>query len=108
MKNLRVAVVGCGFWSRFQVPAWQELSDVDCVAVCDLDEDQAKQTASAFGIKNFYAEAAKMIQEQRPDVLDVITSALSLTVVKRLRGRMSRIRADQNVMAAIRSSDLMH
>jgi D-apiose dehydrogenase len=74
MKNLRVAVVGCGFWSRFQVPAWQELSNVDCVAVCDLDENQAKQTASAFGIKNFYAEAAKMIQEQRPDVLDVITS----------------------------------
>jgi hypothetical protein len=28
MKNLRVAVVGCGFWSRFQVPAWLELSDV--------------------------------------------------------------------------------
>jgi predicted dehydrogenase len=74
MKNLRVAVVGCGFWSRFQVPAWQELSDVDCVAVCDLDEGKARQTASAFGIKKFYAEAAEMIQEQRPDVLDVITS----------------------------------
>jgi DNA invertase Pin-like site-specific DNA recombinase len=39
---------------------------------------------------------------------DLGASALSLTVVKRLRGRMSRIRADQNVMAAIRSSDLMH
>src|SRR6476646_3334297 len=74
MKNLLVAVVGCGFWSRFQVPAWQEFSDVNCIAVCDLDEDKAHRTAGTFGIKHFYSDAAKMIREQRPDVLDVITS----------------------------------
>ena len=28
MKNSRVAVAGGGFWSRFQVPVWLELSDV--------------------------------------------------------------------------------
>ena len=74
MKNLRVAVVGCGFWSRFQVPAWQEFSDVDCIAVCDLDEAKAHHTAGTFGIKHFYSDAAEMIREQRPDVLDVVTS----------------------------------
>ena len=74
MKKLRVAVVGCGFWSRFQVPAWQELSDVDCVAVCDVEKSKAEQTARAFGIKQHYSDAAEMIKEQRPDVLDVITS----------------------------------
>ncbi len=66
MKNLRVAVVGCGFWSRFQVPAWQELSDVDCVAVCDLDEVQGQANSEAFGIKNFYADAAEMIKNSVP------------------------------------------
>lgn len=74
MKKLRVAVVGCGFWSRFQVPAWQELSDVDCVAVCDVEQPKAEQTAKAFGIKQYYSNAAEMIRDQRPDVLDVITS----------------------------------
>ncbi len=74
MKNLRVAVVGCGFWSRFQVPAWQELSDVDCIAVCDVDGVKAQQTAEAFGINQSYSDAAEMLKEQRPDVLDVVTS----------------------------------
>jgi D-apiose dehydrogenase len=74
MKNLRVAVVGCGFWSRFQVPAWQELSEVDCIAVCDLDAAKAQDTARAFGIKQFYSDAAEMIREQHPDVLDIVTS----------------------------------
>jgi predicted dehydrogenase len=74
MKNLRVAVVGCGFWSRFQVPAWQELSDVDCIAVCDVDKARARLTADAFEIKQSYSDAAEMIREQRPDVLDIITS----------------------------------
>jgi predicted dehydrogenase len=77
MKNLRIAVVGCGFWSRFQVPAWQELSDVDCIAVCDLDQVKAQQTAGAFGIRQSYSDAAEMIREQRPDVLDVVTSPAS-------------------------------
>ncbi len=74
MKNLRVAVVGCGFWSRFQVPAWQELSDVDCVAVCDIDQAKARQTAEAFDIQQSYSDAATMIREEQPDVLDIITS----------------------------------
>ena len=76
MKHLRVAVVGCGFWSRFQVPAWLELSDVDCVAVCDVDEAKARQTAKNFGIGEFYSDAARMIREERPDVLDVITQSV--------------------------------
>jgi predicted dehydrogenase len=74
MKNLRLAVVGCGFWSRFQVPAWQELSGIDCVAVCDVDEAKAKRTAETFGIKHSYADVERMINEERQDLLDVITS----------------------------------
>jgi predicted dehydrogenase len=74
MKNLRVAVVGCGFWSRFQVPAWQELSDIECIAVCDVDEAKARQTAAAFGIKRFYSDVAAMIRVEGPDVVDVLTS----------------------------------
>ena len=33
-----------------------------------------EQTAKAFGIQEYYSDAAEMIREQRPDVLDVITS----------------------------------
>ncbi len=33
MDNLRFAVIGAGFWSRFQLAAWRELDGVECVAV---------------------------------------------------------------------------
>ena len=29
---LRFAIFGTGFWSRFQLAAWQELEGVECVA----------------------------------------------------------------------------
>ncbi len=30
MTPLRIAVVGCGFWSRFQIPAWREIAGIEC------------------------------------------------------------------------------
>ena len=74
MDPLRVAVFGCGFWSRFQLPAWLELPGVECVAVCDLDLNRANAVADRFGVPNRFQDPEQLLQEVRPDVADVITS----------------------------------
>ena len=74
MKALRVAVLGCGFWSRFQIPAWLELEGVQCVAVCDSRADRAEATARRFRIPKFYRDPADLLAKEAPDLIDIITS----------------------------------
>jgi predicted dehydrogenase len=33
MKKLRFAILGCGFWSQFQLGGWKELKGAECVAL---------------------------------------------------------------------------
>ncbi len=71
---LKVAVIGAGFWSQFQIPAWLELPNVECVAVCDINGDKTKSLADRFQISGRFQDADELLRIIRPDVLDVITS----------------------------------
>ncbi|MCK4817802.1 Gfo/Idh/MocA family oxidoreductase [bacterium] len=46
----RGAIVGCGYISRKQLWAWKQIHGAQIVAVCDLDQEQARQRAHEFGI----------------------------------------------------------
>ena len=47
MSNLKLAVLGAGWWSTsYQIPAWLEFKNqVDLVAVCDRDLTKAQAIA---------------------------------------------------------------
>jgi D-apiose dehydrogenase len=73
MTQRRLGVVGAGFWARYQLAAWQELPDVECVAVCDLHRSRAQALADAFGVARAYDDPRALLEEARPDFVDVIT-----------------------------------
>src|SRR5258706_365102 len=73
MGRLGFAVVGAGFWSHYQLAAWQELPDAQCVAICDRDRDRAERLAAARAVPAVYTDPVEMIREERPDLLDVVT-----------------------------------
>jgi D-apiose dehydrogenase len=72
-RETRIGVVGCGFWSRFQVAGWHEVTGARVVAVCDRERAKAEALAGRFGISGVYTDAEEMIDRERLDVLDVIT-----------------------------------
>lgn len=74
MADLRFAVLGAGFWARFQLAAWQELEGVECVAVCDPVRAKAEELAQRAGVPNVYDDAETCLQAERPDFVDIITS----------------------------------
>jgi len=73
-QELRVAILGCGFWSRFQIPAWLELPNVRCLAVCDRNAERAEATARRFKIPRVYHDASDLMADEEADVVDIITS----------------------------------
>jgi predicted dehydrogenase/nucleoside-diphosphate-sugar epimerase len=71
--SLRVALVGCGRISAYHVAALKAIRGVEIVAVCDLDERAARETATQYGIRGCYTDMEAMLHDLRPDVVHLLT-----------------------------------
>jgi predicted dehydrogenase len=74
MKPLEFAVIGAGFWSRFQLAGWRELDGVRCVAVCDRVREKAERLAGECGVPAVYDDAAALLDRERLDFVDIISN----------------------------------
>ncbi len=74
---MKFAVIGCGFWSNFQISAWYELDGVELVAVCDSDLAKANQFAKRFKVKSVYQTADELFKNEDLDFVDIISGVNS-------------------------------
>lgn len=73
-KKYRVAVIGTGMIANAgHIPAWKDQSEVEVVAVADLDEDRAKLVAGTFDIPKGYGDWREMLAESQPDIVSICT-----------------------------------
>lgn len=73
MKRLRFAVFGAGFWTRYQLAAWQEVGGADGVAVYNRTRSKAEALAREFDIPAVYGSPERLLREVKPDFVDNIT-----------------------------------
>jgi D-apiose dehydrogenase len=73
MRDLRFAILGTGYWSRYQLAAWRELQGARCVALYNRTRAKAERLAQEFGVPAVYEDPARLIQSEKPDFLDIIT-----------------------------------
>jgi predicted dehydrogenase len=65
--QVRVGVIGCGAVAELvHLPAYQEMPLAKLVAVCDKNEERAKEMAKKFGVQAWYTDHRKLLE--RPDV----------------------------------------
>ncbi len=71
----RMAIAGCGLITRKKhLPALMRLKKyLEVAALCDLNEEAAGELGGAFGIKNVYTDYSKMLNEIKPDIVDIAT-----------------------------------
>ncbi len=76
IENIRIAIIGCGFYAQNHLNAWRGLADegATIVAVCDIDAEKAKLAGAEFGAECF-TDAAQMIEETNPDLIDIVTQS---------------------------------
>lgn len=60
-NKVRLGVVGTGIWGRMHVRAYKQHGSVDLVAICDLNEDRARETAKEFDVPNYYSSVDEML-----------------------------------------------
>lgn len=73
MDKKRFAILGCGFWSQFQLGGWQELEGVECVALYNRTLSKAEDLAKRFNIPGVYDDAEELLKNEKLDFIDIIT-----------------------------------
>lgn len=68
------AVIGTGFWSHYQIPAWQEIEGVEIVAVYNRTRKRAESVARKFGIDSVYDSVDELLDKEDIDFIDIITN----------------------------------
>jgi predicted dehydrogenase len=70
---MRIAIVGTGFWARYQIPAWQELEGVEIVAAYNRTRSKAEEMAQKFRISKVYDNVESLLLNEELDCIDIIT-----------------------------------
>jgi predicted dehydrogenase len=73
MEKLKFAVLGCGFWSKFQIGAWSELDGSELVAVYNRTRSKAEIIAEHFNIPRVYDNPEDLFKNEKLDFVDIIT-----------------------------------
>ncbi|MFC2048355.1 Gfo/Idh/MocA family protein [Chloroflexota bacterium] len=73
-EKVRVGIVGCGGVVRqTHIPAFLRLKDVTLQAVCDKNENLARETAGKFRIPGAYPDLSEMLSAEKLDIVDICT-----------------------------------
>ncbi|MBZ5565846.1 MAG: Gfo/Idh/MocA family oxidoreductase [Acidobacteriia bacterium] len=70
---------GTGFWAHFQLPAWQELEGVECVAIYDRSRTCGQRFASQFHVPAYYVDPEELLQREKLDFVDIVTYPFTLS-----------------------------
>jgi predicted dehydrogenase len=77
MSSLRFALFGAGFWARYQLAAWRELSEVECVALYNRTKSKAEELAQSFDVPAVYDNAEMLLDREQLDFIDIVTDVAS-------------------------------
>ncbi len=64
-------MVGAGYFAQFQLEGWQDAGS-PCVALCDLDPSRVAALADRFSVRDRFVDVAAMLDDVKPDLLDVV------------------------------------
>ena len=70
---MKFAILGTGFWARFQLCGWRELEGVECVALYNRTRAKAEKLAAEFGVPRVYDDAQTLFEREKLDFVDIIS-----------------------------------
>lgn len=73
-SKLKVAAVGAGYFSQFQYQGWRNMDAVETVALTNRNVAKGEALAAQYGVPKVYGHVEEMLDAEKPDLLDIITT----------------------------------
>jgi D-apiose dehydrogenase len=77
MVKFKGALIGCGFFAINQMHGWNDLANVEIVAICDRDLERLRVSGDQFGVERRYESADQMFADGGFDFVDIATTVNS-------------------------------
>jgi len=72
-KQIKMAIVGAGTWGETHASIYREHLFADPVAICDVNEERARQAAEKYGIKKVYTDYHDLAKDAEVDAVAIVT-----------------------------------
>ncbi len=85
----RVAMIGAGYFGQFHYDAWTRMEGAELVGLCELDRAKGQATAEKFSVPQVFDNAAEMVAELKPDLVEIVAPPTAHTgLIRRLAGQV--------------------
>lgn len=74
MDKIRLAIIGLGRFATYHAKVWKQHQHVQVVALCDRNEESLRAYSTVFPEAKCYMDAAAMLDAERIDAVDILTS----------------------------------
>lgn len=71
MNNIRIGIIGAGQIGKMHIEKYKGIAGAELVAVCDVNEQEAKRVAGQYGIPHAYADFRELLKRGDLDAVDV-------------------------------------
>ena len=104
---MRVAVVGVGAMGKNHVRVYQEMPDIELVAIADQDEVTAKETSQKFHVPA-YTDYCEMVAQERPEAVNVaVPTQEHFSVVCELLNAGCHVLVEKPITASLEEARLL-
>ena len=73
MDEIKIAVIGAGYFSHFHFDAWSRIEGARVVACCDIDLGKAQNASAQYDVPEAFASVDEMLDSVEVDAVDIIT-----------------------------------
>ncbi|MBS4204626.1 Gfo/Idh/MocA family protein [Lederbergia citrea] len=71
MRKIRIGVIGVGLIGKTHLNNYSKIEGADVVAVCDINEQEARNVAEHFNVPNVYTDFRELLKRDDIDAVDV-------------------------------------
>ncbi len=71
MTKIRIGVIGIGLIGQTHLENYSQIGDAEVVAVCDINEQAAREVATRFGVQDVYTDFRQLLKRDDIDAVDV-------------------------------------
>lgn len=72
MNKIKVCIVGCGRIATLNVLGYKDNVDAEVYAVCDINEEKAKEAAKKWGATKVYTSYEEVLEDHNIDMVDLL------------------------------------
>lgn len=74
MRELKGALIGCGFFAVNQMHGWRDVPRASIVAICDSNPQRLDAMGERFGIAKRHGDARELFAREQLDFVDIATT----------------------------------